>query len=92
MVKILQLFYNFYQVIQSFTSYHKLKQTILLDIKKRKKDIWTFKIYPYNDVAYYTLKNQEKVWIYRLIQVRETFRNQSNGEIYFWQKKRKILL
>ncbi len=33
--------------------------------KKKNKDIWTFKIYPNNDVAYYTLKNQEKVWIYQ---------------------------
>ena len=31
--------------------------------KKKNKDIWTFKIYNNNDVAYYTLKNQEKVWI-----------------------------
>ena len=33
--------------------------------KKKNKDIWTFKIYPNNDVAYYTLKNHEKVWIYQ---------------------------
>ena len=33
--------------------------------KKNNKNIWTFKIYPNNDVAYYTLKNHEKVWIYQ---------------------------
>ena len=33
--------------------------------KKKNNDIWTFKIYPNNDVAFYTLKNQEKVWIYQ---------------------------
>ena len=32
--------------------------------KKKNNDIWTFKIYPKNELVYYRLKNQEKIWIY----------------------------
>ena len=57
------------QLFSGDTVIYKLSQSKTDHItgfkKKKKKDIWTFKIYPYNDVAYYTLKNQEKVWIYQ---------------------------
>jgi hypothetical protein len=32
--------------------------------KKKNNDIWTFKIYPKNELVYYRLKNKEKIWIY----------------------------
>ena len=57
------------QLFSGDTVIYKLSQSKTEHItgfkKKKKKDIWTFKIYPNNDVAYYTLKNQEKVWIYQ---------------------------
>ena len=57
------------QLLSGDTVIYKLSQSKTDHItgfkKNKNKDIWTFKIYPFNDVAYYTLKNQEKVWIYQ---------------------------
>ena len=57
------------QLLSGDTVIYNLSQTKTDHItgfkKKKKKDTWTFKIYSNNDVAYYSLKNQEKVWIYK---------------------------
>ena len=55
--------------------------------KKNNKNIWTFKIYPNNDVAYYTLKNHEKVWIYQPDPMKGNFLNISQMEKFISGKK-----
>ena len=55
--------------------------------KKNNKNIWTFKIYPNNDVAYYTLKNHEKVWIYQPDPSQGNFLNISQMDKFISGKK-----
>ena len=55
--------------------------------KKNNKNIWTFKIYSNNDVAYYTLKNHEKVWIYQPDPTQGNFLNINQMEKFISGKK-----
>ena len=55
--------------------------------KKKNKNIWTFKIYPNNELAYYTLKGHEKVWIYQPDSSQGNFLNISQMDKFISGKK-----
>tara|TARA_B100001094_G_C18193656_1_gene809066 strand:+ start:4764 stop:5387 length:624 start_codon:yes stop_codon:yes gene_type:complete len=80
------------QLLSGDTVIYKLSQSKTDHItgfkKNKNKDIWTFKIYPFNDVAYYTLKNQEKVWIYQPDPSQGNFLKISQIEKFILGKKR----
>ncbi len=80
------------QLLSGDTVIYKLSQSKTDHItgfkKNKNKDIWTFKIYPFNDVAYYTLKNQEKVWIYQPDPSQGNFLEISQIEKFILGKKR----
>ena len=56
--------------------------------KKSKKDIWKFKIYSENDIAFYTFSNGEKTWMYQTNpKIGQFLKPFEIGTIYFRKKR-----